>query len=234
MYNIEFKNVKKGYKTGVLFTVVGLLFLVLMGWLILGPQIAKMKLDSETKATQIDENCHRDSDGDYMCSPIYYFNVDGNEYTCKSSSSSNQTVSTSYDTVYYDSKNPKNCVTEYETKPSIMLYICLLIPLVCIYAGIRQIIKTNDRVKRLNVLANTGVLVKNLQYTMEPTGVRINDREILAITVDYTLPTGSKIHLVGDPRYDRQQSDADGLVDLLIDPSDNSNFYIDFNITRKY
>lgn len=58
----------------------------------------------------------------------------------------------------------------------------------------------------------------------------MNNRRIIAIQIDYKLPTGNVIRLKGEPRYDLQSYDEDGLVDLLIDLNDIKNYYIDFNI----
>lgn len=135
--------------------------------------------------------------------------------------------------MYYDSKNPSNCVTDYTVKPKGYMYLLCLFPLIFIFVGLFQIIKVNKKIKDMKYLATHGTLIKNIPYTMEKTNISMNGRNLLAIAVDYTLPSGSIIHLVGDPRYDRKFADNDGLVDLLIDPSNPDNYYIDFNITYK-
>jgi len=55
-----------------------------------------------------------------------------------------------------------------------------------------------------------------------------------AIVVDYKLPDGTTKHLIGEPRYDGSSLNREGLVDLLIDPNNLSNYYIGFNITQKH
>lgn len=233
MYNINFKNTKKGYLFGGIFLAVGMLFLIIFLWLTFSGIVKKYSLDSSVEAIYIDQNCHTDSEGSYLCSPIYYYEVEGIEYTCRVSYSSSDTASESQNKVYYDSNNPSNCVTDYTAKPKIYMYLICLFPLIFVFVGIFQILKVNKKIKHIKHLAKYGTLIKNLPYTMEGTNISVNGNKLLAIAVDYTLPSGSVIHLVGDPRYDRQQADSDGLVDLLIDPSDPNNYYIDFNITWK-
>lgn len=233
MYNINFKNTKKGYLFGSIFFAVGVLFFIIFSWLTFNGIVKKYSLDSSVVAKYIDQNCHRDSEGSSLCSPIYYYEVEGVEYTCKIGYSSSDTASESQNKVYYDSNNPSDCVTDYTAKPKLYMYLICLFPLIFVFLGIFQISKVNKKIKRMKHLAMHGTLIKNLPYTMERTNVNVNGNNLLAIAVNYTLPSGSVIHLVGDPRYDRQQADSDGLVDLLIDPNDPNNYYIDFNITYK-
>jgi len=233
MYNLNFKNTRKGYLFGLLFFSIGIVTLLLLSWVTFGGMIKKISLDAQTQATHIENNCHTDSEGDYLCSPVFYYNVNGERFTCRTEYSSSIGVSASQRKVYYDSKNPQNCVTDYEVKKPIYMYLFILIPLIFIVVGIVLMSKVRKKIKKMKFLAENGQLVKNLNYTMEPTNITVNGAQLYAIAIDYTLPSGSTIHLVGDPRYDRRVSDADGFVDLLIDPNDLNNYYIDFNIDRK-
>lgn len=233
MYDINLKNTKKGYLIGIILFLAGIFFLIIMSWMTFGDIIKKLSLDSSIVATRIDDNCRTNSEGDYFCSPIYYYEVDGFEYTCKVSYSSSSSVSSKQNKVYYDSKNPSDCVTDYTAKPQVYMYLFCLFPLIFVIVGMHQILKVNKKIKRAKYLAMHGTLIQRLPYTMEKTNITVDGSPLLAIAVDYTLPSGSKIHLVGDPRYDRKQFDNDGLVDLLIDLNDLDNYYIDFNITRK-
>ena len=75
------------------------------------------KYDSQTTAYKIDANEHYDSDGT-MYYPIYYFKVRGESYKCESKSGSNSVPNESKNKVYYDSKNPTKCMTQYEKSTS--------------------------------------------------------------------------------------------------------------------
>ncbi|HPF82553.1 MAG TPA: hypothetical protein PLV83_00055 [Bacilli bacterium] len=234
MYNIDFKNIRKGYGFGFTFFIVGLLFFIIMTYVVFGGTIKKLFLDSKTKAISIDTNEHVDSEGETMYSPIYYYKVGREKYSCKTYGSSNKKVSSKANMVYYDSKNPKNCTTDYEVKQSFFMYIFWAFPLLFVYVGFDHMLKVFKRVKNAKYLATNGQLIKNLPYQMENTNLSNNGGSLLAIGVDYKLETGSIIHLVGEPRFDRKQTDEDGLVDLLIDPKNPNNYYIDFNIERKH
>lgn len=77
-----------------------------------------------------------------------------------------------------------------------------------------------------------GKLVKNLPYRLVDAGVAINNVQIKKPVVNYTLPDGKKIVLIGDARHDRKSFDADGMVDLIIDENNPDNYFIDFEINR--
>ena len=113
-----------------------------------------------------------------------------------------------------------------------MLLICMLIPLVFIIISSVNIHKISNRVKLIKELNTNGKLIKNLPYRLENTGMSVNGVQIQRPVVDYTLPSGSMITLYGDPRHDRKIADADGLVDLVIDENNPSNYFIDFDINR--
>lgn len=54
----------------------------------------------------------------------------------------------------------------------------------------------------------------------------------MAIQAEYTLPTRSTVKLRGDGIHNNQWFNDDGLIDLLIDPNDYSNYYLNFSINR--
>ena len=91
------------------------------------------KFDSNTKAYRIYPNESSSSDSTTY-SPIYYFRVDGKEYECRSTTGSSSYPSNDKNTVYYDSKNPNNCKTEYETSTGkVAGIICLVATVAMVY-----------------------------------------------------------------------------------------------------
>ena len=136
----------------------------------------------------------------------------------------------SKNTIYYKIDDPNICVSEYET--SFKITDILIIALMCTVpiAGVKGILKIVKQIQNVKWLAKNGVLVKGLKYQMVSTGKKNNKKTLMAIQVDYELPSGNVIKLTGDPRYDLKTYDEDGFVDLLIDPNDCDNYYIDFNI----
>lgn len=90
--------------------------------------------------------------------------------------------------------------------------------------------KALNNIERVKQLARTGVLIKNMEYKLQPTGTIINGVPIQCIEVQYESKSGAKIPLRSEPKYSGILGSEDGTADLLIDPKDFSNYYIDFEI----
>lgn len=232
MYDIKVDNVKKGKKFFYIFLVVGIIFLAIMLGVLIGNVIKLKSLDASTMSTSIDINQYINDEGSDMYSPIYHYKVGGKEYTCNSNSSSSVRPSESNALVYYDSKDPTKCTTEYSKSSNTLLLVFLIIPLVCIAVGVINIKKVNKRVQIIKDLNTKGKLVKNLTYRLENSNMSVNGVTIQLPVVDYTLPSGVTVTLRGDPRHDNKLADADGMVDLVIDENNPENYFIDFEINR--
>lgn len=232
MYDINTENVKKGKLFFMVFFFAGLLFLVVMCSFGI-PIIVKYKsLDSSVTSSRVEVRSYLNDESEFMYSPTYYYKVDETTYSCKSNTSSSVDPGTDNKTVYYDSKNPSDCITEYSWSKLKVMVLFLILPISFIILAIVGIIKTNRRVKQIMELNQKGKLVKNLPYRLVETGRIVNNVPILMPVVDYVLPSGKTVTLKGDARHDRKNSDADGMVDLLIDESNPSNYFIDFEINR--
>ena len=94
------------------------------------------------------------------------------------------------------------------------------------------IVKSKEALKRIAILNKSGKLVKNIPYKIEDTNTTVNGVQGIRIVIDYALPNGSMVTLKGDPRYDGMTSDADGMVDLVIDENNPDIHFIDFEINR--
>ena len=232
MYNIDRTNIKKGISFYMLFFVVGLIFLLVFGFIFISPMIKKNSYDKSVLANEIELIEHRDDDG-MTYSPKYYFNYNGIQYFCNSNSSSS-IVDTNKKLVYFDSNNPSDCLTEFDANPSILfLFIAIGIPGLFISIAVYEFVKIRKILKRCDHLEKFGVLYRNLPYRMESTNISKNNVKIMKIVVDFTLPNGSVVTLHGNPRHDGKNNDEDGLVDVLMDPNDDSNYFVDFNIGQK-
>lgn len=232
MYDINISNVKKGTKFYLAFLFVGLFFLVIILAIFISDFFKYKSLDSEIMSTRVEISSYQDTDGNTMYSPIYYYNVKGKEYACKSNFSSSLMPSTENEKVYYDSKSPSRCMPENSSSINILLLTGPVLPIIFIVIAIRNIVKIKKRIKSINELNNTGKLVKNLPYRLENTGMSVNDVPIQRPVVDYIMPSGTMVTLYGDPRHDNKYSDADGMVDLIIDEANPNNYFIDFEINR--
>jgi hypothetical protein len=231
MYDINTKNVKKGRGFYFLFLLAGLIFLGIIGSVLISSYTKLSSLNSKTKSTKVIVKSHID-DGTILYSPTYYFNVDGREYFCNSDSSSSANPGTSNKMVYYDSNNPTICMTDYSKSNNNFFLLFIILPLAFITLAIVNMIKINKRLKLIKELNKTGKLVKNLPYHLENTGMAVNGVQIQRPVVEYPLSSGSTITLRGDPRHDKKSSDADGLVDVVIDENNTDNYFIDFEINR--
>lgn len=232
MYDINTKNVKKEKNIFYIFFLVGIIMLIVMGWLYISSVIKAKSLDSTVTSTSVEVKSYISDEGNTMYSPVYTYEVNGQTYKCGSTSSSSIYPSSDNKTVYYDSTNPSNCMTEYSKFGNTILIFCLLIPIVFIVIAVINITKVNKRLKIILELNQTGKLIKNLPYHLENTGKVVNGIPIQMPVVEYTLPNGVNVTLYGDARHDRKTHDADGMVDLIIDENNPQNYFIDFEINR--
>lgn len=232
MYDIDISNVKKGKRFYFSFLAVGALFLLIIGGILIFSYVKLISLDSKTISTRVEANLHHDEDGGTMYSPIYYYEVNGKSYSCSSRVSSSVNPGIENKTVYYNSKNPSDCMTEYSKTVNYILLAFLVLPISFIAFAVVYIRKINKRVRKIQELNQKGKLIKNLPYHLENTGMSVNGVSIQRPVVDYVLPSGMTIPLYGDPRHDGKIFDADGMVDLVIDENNPDNYFIDFNINR--
>lgn len=231
MYKLDYKNAKKMGNLGLPFLLMGILFLVIFGFIMFGGMVKKSRMDATVEADRVEINSHRDSEGTMLYKPTYFYTVDGKEYHYTPSYSTNVGVNKMSDkTLYYNSKDPYDVVAEFESSFNLLYVVIMLF--ICIFPiiGAIQIKKSREQIARMKKLAKYGTLIRNLEYRMVPTGYSVNNRRIMAIEVDYELPSGNVVTLTGEPRFDRKSRDRDGFVDLLIDLNDPNNYYIDFNI----
>lgn len=227
MYDIDLKNVKKGKRFYGTFLFIGILFSLILTGVIILVSITNSKLDAEVMSSEV--NIINDDD---MYKKSYKYSVDGKEYTCVSSSSTSWIPKTENSIIYYESANPINCSTSSNFRTTLIIAIFYIVPAIFIIIAIINMKKVNKRVALINELNKNGKLVKGLTYHMEPTGMVVNNVTIMKPVVDYTLPSGSVIQLVGDPRHDRKDCDEDGLMDIIIDENNPDNYFIDFEINR--
>ena len=232
MFDINTKNVKRGRRFYYIFFAAGLLFLFVMGGVFISNTIKLNSLNSTVLSDNVEIKSYINDEGNTMYSPVYYYRVNGETYTCGSNSSSSINPGTQNKNVYYDSKKPSNCMTEYSKSSNYIILPFLIIPILFIVISVVNISKVNKRVKIILGLNERGRLIKNLPYRLENTGTVINGVPIKRPVIDYTLPSGTEITLYGDPRNDKKQYDEGGMVDLLIDDSNPDIYYIDFEINR--
>ncbi len=232
MYDINYKNFKAERFIYKIFIYIGIFILLILDGIVAVNIIRKKSFDSYVVTRHIEIESHENSDGDTMYTPVYYYNVDGKQYKCKPSSSSSNISKKRNGKVYYDSKNPSKCITDYSLKANKILLILNIIPIGFFIPGILLTSKANKKIKRLKKLNETGKLVKGLPYSLENTNVSINGQTLPRIKVEYRLKTGEITTLTSGPIFDTKHSDS-STVDLLIDENNPDNYFIDFEINRK-
>lgn len=232
MYDISLKNLKKGRLLPIIFILGGIVFSIIVSFFPYLIVHNNNEYDESTMSTKVEVTPYRDNEGNKRYSQIFYYEVDGKEYSCNSGISRNYAPSTKNKKVYYDSTWPSSCLTTPEKSISYIFLIFILIPIRGIYVGVRDLKKVNKKIKEVIDLNQYGKLVKNLPYKLEDARVFINNVQLKRIVVDYTLPDGSRTTLYGEPRYDKKYIDDDMMVDLIIDENDPSKYFIDLEINR--
>lgn len=229
VYDVNIKKARGGIGVGITFFLAGLFFFVILAVIAFGSITRKNALDGETKATTINWESYYDSDNGTMYRPIYSYEVNGESYTCRSSTSSSSR-SGAKGTVYYDTKNPENCMTDFDNGTNFIVIGFLLLPIIFMIVGGSQIKKAIKNVEKAKRLAQCGVLVKGAPYEIVNTGVSVNNRRIKAFSITYTFPDGKTRLLESQGIYDHILRDGDGLCDFLYDPENYDNYYIDLEI----
>ncbi len=117
-----------------------------------------------------------------------------------------------------------------ERKP--IFLILFILPIGLFFIGIYGIISMNKKIKFFEELDKNGKLVKNLPYRLEDTGQMVNNAPLMRIIVDYQLPNGNVVRLIGSASGSEIAKNKDGLVDLVIDENNPLKYFIRFNINR--
>ncbi len=115
---------------------------------------------------------------------------------------------------------------------SLLIFIpCFsIVPIIFIIIGSNIQKRSKKDIERIETLAKTGTLIKNIPYQTVSSGYTVNDRQIMALQIAYKTPDGKVLNLKSNPKFDNKVFDPDGKADLLIDPKDYTNYYIDIEI----
>ena len=101
------------------------------------------------------------------------------------------------------------------------------IVMICVASSSKKKIKKS--IKRANKLAKIGLLVKGMQYKEINTGTMVMGKYYKCIEVNFKNSAGVEIPLYSETKYDADIKNPE-TVDLLIDPDDYSNYFIDYEI----
>lgn len=89
--------------------------------------------------------------------------------------------------------------------------------------------KVKKDIKKIEKLCKKGILVKGMKYKIVNTGTMVAGHYYKCIEVNYKNVNGIEIPLYSETKYDIDKHKKD-TVDLLIDPDDYSNYFIDYEI----
>lgn len=104
-----------------------------------------------------------------------------------------------------------------------------LIGVVFFCIGFNTTRKTKKAMKKATKLAKHGVLVKGIPYKEVNTGAMAMGKWYKCIEVKYKNASGVEIPLYSETKYNADIKNPE-TVDLLIDPDDYSNYFIDYEI----
>jgi len=91
--------------------------------------------------------------------------------------------------------------------------------------------KMKKEIERAEKLSTKGILVKNIPYKAVETGTMVNGYYYKCLQVNFKNSQGVEIPLYSETKFDIEKNmEKDKTADLLIDPDDYSNYFIDFEI----
>ena len=119
--------------------------MIAFGLVIISSNNKLKNLDSTVTSSRVEISTYKSEKGGIMYSPIYYYEVDGIEYACPSNSSSSSRPKTDNVNVYYDSKNPEDCMTDYSKSVTKYMYIGVFIGVILTIVGVAIIMKKRSK-----------------------------------------------------------------------------------------
>ena len=198
--------------------------------------INQSKIDSETLSIKSEIWEDEDDEGYEYYGVTYTYEVNGLMYECDSNKEyDTRPYGTLTSTIEYASVDPEICNVKGESSDGseiLFMLIWSVMPLIFMGLAIYNMNKITKRVRKVKQLNEIGKLVKGVPYEMKETGMSVNEVEIYKPVAKYYTPTGELLELNGDARFDHKSEDYDGLVDLVIDENDHTNYFIDFEINR--
>jgi len=224
MFHIDLNKLKSDRKSGRLCIIVGIVTAFAIIAALVVQSFFKSTLDTKTISTKVAIMENTNSDGEKMYTPVYTYQVNDQEYTCKSNLSTSIKPSAENGTVYYDSKNPEKCMTEATSATLPIFYLFLLFPLGIIVYGVYIYQKAQNVYNRLKNLIKTGKLIENLSFYTEPKEIKTK----AYVCVDYQ---GHKLRTDYPQKAERIRKHE--TIDLIIDESNPKLYYLDFNIRNK-
>ena len=228
--NLKFS--KYPFLIGIILILSGMLpFAIGMLWGV--PAIQKrINTDTYTIASRVELNEHwlRSSSGRMLAySPTFYYNVGEIQYSCSGSTPSHKADSSikpdvNNSKVFYNSKSPELCISEYDfIQDCIFGFVFLIIALALFVIGLVWFVNGIKQCINILKLIKHGQLIKNIPCRIIPANISIKKKEGYIIELEYN---GQKLKSEAKFDIDVRRNKAD----LLIDPLDSKIYFIGFNI----
>ena len=224
MYKVNSENLKGSFSISNLILFIGLVAFIIIGLVIFPAKIKEATYTEKVEAYD-DDFYYYSTDEIYKVK--FYYLVDGKEYSLTTNADKDDR--NNYDlTIYYKNNNPESAISKYEIEKANDNFFLLIIPGVLLLFGFIMTINSLIKVLKVQKLTKKGILVKNIPYMLIDKKAEINGHKIMAYCITYTFPNGNTKDLVSNGIHTRVSKE--GVCDLLYDPNNYSNYYIDKNI----
>lgn len=222
-YKIDEKNLKSSFVLANLFLLIAFIMVLIFASVIV-PVKVKEYLYTE-KVEAYDTDLYYSTGEEYRIKFTYY--VDGKQYTHIADDASSDDDDHSK-VLYYKKGEPDLAVSEFEIKEANEYMFLLILPGLLLVASTAIRISNWLKVAKVKRLCKKGVLVKNIPYKLVSTNLVVDNKKIMAFCITYTFPDGITRELIGDGIY--KEVEETGWCDLLYDPNNYTNYYIDKSI----
>ena len=228
MHEFKITSSNFSYVFGGLFLLVSIS--IIIEAIVVGCFTIKTKINSDTytmaSRVEISSYWSKSSSGSTlrMYSPVFFYNVDGKEYSCSTGSASSVKPSLEGNKIFYNSKNPKSCISEYDFKQNcISVGIFFIVALPGFIIGLFVLLKAIAKSNKNKDLAQHGQLIKDIPCKIVPSNITYNGSKGYIIELEYE---GNKLKSETKFDIDIRRTTAD----LLIDPLNHKNYFIGFDI----
>ncbi len=230
MYRINLGNNKIKYLTGGAL-LLGAFVSVFMISIVAMPVIKlKNNTDSFVMSSRIEIATSRSESTTYY-TPKYYFNVGEIEYSCSTDISQSYKPSLEPTKIFYNSKNPSECVSDPNyNRAAIMLFGAALVAIIDILIALFLIIPAARKSANAKKLTQYGQLIKNIPCKIVHSFFTLNGVKGYNIEIKYEVSEGNVLYLKSDMKFNNDFKGRE-TADLLIDPMNQKNYFIDFDIT---
>lgn len=221
-YKIDEKNLKGSFVLANLFLLIAFIASLIIGSLIVPTKVKEYIYTEKVEAYDTDLYYYS-TDKEYCIKFIYY--VDGTQYTHIADDAATDDYSK---VLYYKKDKPNYAISEFEIKKANKYMFLLIIP--GLFLIISTILRINSwlKVAKIKRLCIKGILVKNIPYKLISTNLNVDDKTIMAFCITYTFPDGITRELISNGIY--KDVEETGWCDMLYDPNNYKNYYIEKSI----